>query len=198
MKRFGLSILPALVSALYLFSGPAHALVTIGPNPADFSIIEGPGVYTIINNSADWYIYSFAVSNPLAAGGAAFTTQPVWKTQITAVYNVGTGNVDPAFGYYDPFTYVAGGDLHTGPSGFSYDLGPGTSSSLFTFTGSVASEYEISVAAVDGRFSQAGIRGETILAAVPEPSTWAMLLLGFAGIGFMAYRRKSKPALMAA
>ena len=34
--------------------------------------------------------------------------------------------------------------------------------------------------------------------AVPEPSTWAMILLGFAGIGFMAYRRKSKPALMAA
>ncbi len=34
--------------------------------------------------------------------------------------------------------------------------------------------------------------------SVPEPSTWAMLLLGFAGIGFMAYRRKSKPALMAA
>jgi hypothetical protein len=34
--------------------------------------------------------------------------------------------------------------------------------------------------------------------AVPEPSTWAMMLLGFAGIGFMAYRRKSKPALMAA
>jgi PEP-CTERM motif len=35
-------------------------------------------------------------------------------------------------------------------------------------------------------------------AAVPEPSTWAMLLLGFAGLGFMAYRRKSKLELMAA
>jgi PEP-CTERM motif len=34
--------------------------------------------------------------------------------------------------------------------------------------------------------------------SVPEPSTWAMLLLGFAGIGFMAYRRKNKTALMAA
>jgi hypothetical protein len=34
--------------------------------------------------------------------------------------------------------------------------------------------------------------------AVPEPSTWAMMILGFAGIGFMAYRRKSKPALIAA
>ena len=33
---------------------------------------------------------------------------------------------------------------------------------------------------------------------VPEPSTWAMMILGFAGIGFMAYRRKSTPALMAA
>ena len=27
--------------------------------------------------------------------------------------------------------------------------------------------------------------------AVPEASTWAMLVLGFAGVGFMAYRRKS-------
>jgi hypothetical protein len=33
--------------------------------------------------------------------------------------------------------------------------------------------------------------------AVPEPSTWAMMILGFAGVGFMAYRRKSKPALIA-
>jgi PEP-CTERM motif len=38
----------------------------------------------------------------------------------------------------------------------------------------------------------------TLTAGVPEPSTWAMLLLGFAGVGFTAYRRKSKPALMAA
>jgi hypothetical protein len=36
------------------------------------------------------------------------------------------------------------------------------------------------------------------VASVPEPSTWAMMILGFAGVGFMAYRRKSKPALMAA
>jgi hypothetical protein len=36
------------------------------------------------------------------------------------------------------------------------------------------------------------------VAAVPETSTWAMMLLGFAGVGYMAYRRKSKPALMAA
>jgi CHRD domain len=44
-------------------------------------------------------------------------------------------------------------------------------------------------------FPNGEIRG--VLAAVPELSTWAMMLLGFAGVGFMAYRRKSKPALMA-
>jgi hypothetical protein len=32
-----------------------------------------------------------------------------------------------------------------------------------------------------------------VASAVPEPTTWAMMILGFAGIGFMAYRRKSKP-----
>ncbi|SHH49048.1 PEP-CTERM protein-sorting domain-containing protein [Bradyrhizobium erythrophlei] len=30
---------------------------------------------------------------------------------------------------------------------------------------------------------------------VPEPSTWAMMILGFFGVGVMAYRRKSKPTL---
>ena len=27
--------------------------------------------------------------------------------------------------------------------------------------------------------------------AIPEPSTWAMMLLGFAGLGFLGYRRRS-------
>ena len=32
--------------------------------------------------------------------------------------------------------------------------------------------------------------------AVPEPSTWAMMIVGFCGVGFLAYRRKNRgPAL---
>jgi outer membrane lipase/esterase len=55
----------------------------------------------------------------------------------------------------------------------------------------------------DQHFSAAGQQIEanyvfSLLGGVPEPSTWAMMILGFAGIGFMAYRRKAKPALMAA
>jgi hypothetical protein len=33
---------------------------------------------------------------------------------------------------------------------------------------------------------------------VPEPSTWTMMILGFAGVGYSAYRRKSKPTLTTA
>jgi hypothetical protein len=36
------------------------------------------------------------------------------------------------------------------------------------------------------------------VSAVPEPSTWAMMILGFAGIGFMAYRRKNAMSVNAA
>ncbi|MEO8320765.1 MAG: PEPxxWA-CTERM sorting domain-containing protein, partial [Bradyrhizobium sp.] len=34
-----------------------------------------------------------------------------------------------------------------------------------------------------------------VAGAVPEPSTWAMMILGFFGLGFVAYRRKSSSVL---
>ena len=37
-----------------------------------------------------------------------------------------------------------------------------------------------------------------VTSAVPEPSTWAMMILGFAGVGFMAYRRRNQSAALAA
>jgi hypothetical protein len=41
------------------------------------------------------------------------------------------------------------------------------------------------------------IRGQ-ITASVPEPSTWAMMILGFVGVGFMGYRRSRKSLAVAA
>ncbi len=34
--------------------------------------------------------------------------------------------------------------------------------------------------------------------AIPEPSTWAMMILGFAGVGFVGYRRAKKGRAMLA
>ncbi|MEH2515780.1 choice-of-anchor C domain-containing protein [Bradyrhizobium sp. AZCC 1610] len=40
--------------------------------------------------------------------------------------------------------------------------------------------------------------GDVSITAIPEPSTWAMMILGFLGVGFVAYRRKSEAALRVA
>ena len=45
-------------------------------------------------------------------------------------------------------------------------------------------------------FDTANLLGSvTVTNAVPEPSTWAMLILGFFGVGFVAYRRKREAPL---
>lgn len=52
----------------------------------------------------------------------------------------------------------------------------------------------------DGHFHgpfNPGFEGVSV-SAVPEPSTWAMMILGFAGVGFVAFRRRSHSAPNAA
>jgi hypothetical protein len=47
-------------------------------------------------------------------------------------------------------------------------------------------------------FSSTGNAFEfTLGSAIPEPSTWAMMALGFAGLGYAAFRRNSKKGQMA-
>lgn len=50
----------------------------------------------------------------------------------------------------------------------------------------------VSFTSDSGAFLTAGSVG-----AVPEPSTWTMMILGFCGVGFMAYRRRSSAILAA-
>jgi hypothetical protein len=57
------------------------------------------------------------------------------------------------------------------------DVGAGALGSIYTLTTDPESAF----------FATTGT-----VSAVPEPSTWAMMLIGFAGIGFMAYRRSRK------
>jgi hypothetical protein len=69
----------------------------------------------------------------------------------------------------------------------------------FAFCGGTGAGIVIEVAgAADPFQSMTGNQLIASVASVPELSTWAMMLLGFAGIGLMAYRRKSKSVFMAA
>ena len=94
------------------------------------------------------------------------------------------------------------GDKVKFTSGALTNLGP------FTLNGVTVSDFQFSVLGSgnyaggtwynpEGGTSTLQITAD-FTAPVPEPSTWAMMILGFAGVGFMAYRRKSKPALLAA
>jgi hypothetical protein len=53
---------------------------------------------------------------------------------------------------------------------------------------SVTEEYIITTGAAGGSGNS------TIIVGVPETSTWAMMIFGFLGVGFLAYRRKGTPS----
>jgi hypothetical protein len=56
--------------------------------------------------------------------------------------------------------------------------------------------YDISLAVFGGPYGNQQLAFvEERVSAVPEPSTWAMMILGFVGLGFMAYRGKSSATL---
>jgi hypothetical protein len=52
--------------------------------------------------------------------------------------------------------------------------------------------------AFDGDVNAVTVQIGPVVTAIPEPSTWAMMILGFCGLGFMAYRRKDRLAMTAA
>jgi hypothetical protein len=76
---------------------------------------------------------------------------------------------------------VGGGDFKNPPSSFAF--APLPSNGLYTLNFTVEN------------FAQNGGNPtglDVAVASVPEASTWAMMILGFLGLGFLGYRRSSK------
>jgi len=120
---------------------------------------------------------TFTFSSPISAFGMYITgLQTDLVPQETLTFS------DGATQTINTPTSTGGGGAFVGFT----DVGQSISSVTYNATNDI-------VALDDVRFGNA-----SAVSAVPEPSTWAMMLLGFAGLGFMAYRRKSEPALMAA
>ena len=196
--------LSVLAMAAILAVAPAHALtvdfsftgVLVAPVNG-FQVPIGQGTVTgqIVGLVADEanqtptaiYVTSYPamVSNP-------FTNWPTPTTNILLYSGVGTGIYGAG-----TFSVDAAGNL----SAVDFSESINTQQvSLFNFTLYIAGDDFI----IYNDGSDVGVSTDTatfttLSSAVPEPSTWAMMILGFVGIGFMAYRRKSsKPALLAA
>ncbi|SDJ62857.1 PEP-CTERM protein-sorting domain-containing protein [Bradyrhizobium lablabi] len=177
-------------NAVTQFSGPVQVPVssvnTVGQTVYSFNIDVSHGQSVNLDPAAALgYIFSIGVGNPNFAtvelpnlGMSHPYELYVWngtsfefKQDLAAdtLYNFGQGGISKF--------EILGIDPSLG-------LDPANSTAFVTqvtFTG-------------DGAFTGT----MTAITAVPEPSTWAMIIFGFAGIGFMAYRRKSRAALMTA
>jgi PEP-CTERM motif len=185
MKRFfGLRILSALLLG---------AATTMSAASASASVFN----YTVDGTYTNFGVFPATTSS--FTGTMTVTNSPA--DMVT-----GANIVTPDFG---TFNAIIGQSLSgTGYSvtlentanTFLFFLQLDTAATLFAGSGASITSGVLGVANCEDECVANGeIRSGTLtIAAVPEPSTWAMLLIGFAGIGFMAYRRKNKAALMAA
>jgi hypothetical protein len=81
---------------------------------------------------------------------------------------------------------IKGSDLAAPIAATGNQLGP-NSNAYITFSNLLFDEVILSSSGNSFEFSN-------VAAAAPEPATWAMMILGFMGIGFLAYRRKNTSA----
>ena len=128
----------------------------------------------------------FGLNNHTTAIGQSFNFGHVAAGDVLTFVDLVTGY---ATWYSDP-TMNGGNDNHV----YSTTVGANEA-----FAGSIAGTY---VAFEDLIFPNSDFNyfDHTFvfaISAVPEPSTWAMMILGFAGVGYMTYRRRKIASLAA-
>jgi hypothetical protein len=114
-------------------------------------------------------LYSFDLQS-INVSGAAATDVDFSSVWLTGTGIIGSILINPHAGSTDQFEHHALTDLALGAGTYTLNVA-GTRGTTATFTGNIS------------------------FAAVPEPGTWAMMLLGFGAVGF-AMRRRRTPALM--
>jgi PEP-CTERM motif len=217
MKKIGLSVLPAFVGiALSLSAWPALATIyqsntgLVSPGTT-ITFSEGGGAQeTPLGNNYGGTGVSFSgLFQDNGTNGAFSNTSPPDATNFNNQRGVaGPFEIDFAAAVRDAvFTFVT--NASSTPSIIQSFLGAtlvesaSVSSSttnpndIYGFTGS---DFDRIVVTPETAVNQAALIDNlefNVAAAVPEPSTWAMMILGFAGVGFMAYRRRHSAMLAA-
>jgi hypothetical protein len=194
---------PAGASTVVTLVGPGGPPLSGGP-PSSTVVIDGP-YSSAPFSSAD--PSTFITAEPISITGSLDLS--VFHPDVEHVYSldirvaVSGDGLGPLPGNIVIMYICASSAPGPGPCGGLMPVpGPvGLSNDFRTLTTSIV-EGGIGP---DGPFLYSGDIGTVVVTAtlpdgfyirgVPEPSTWAMLLIGFAGVGFAAYRRKNKMAL---
>jgi hypothetical protein len=145
----------------------------------DFSYTNSAGTF----GSGEVVTDDLSPANILSVTGASAYVNGVLQS-ITGLSTYASADNQTAFPDVPAFSF----------SGFSWSTADGDAYNLFWNATDTAYEVLQRSSRPDGVVPPSGIAVELQIAAVPELSTWAMMLLGFMGVGFVAYRRKQGPA----
>jgi PEP-CTERM motif len=196
-------------------TNPTTGVITLAPTTINGVVINGeiatstsPGTPDILNNSVlsvintnpfpisiDVIVSDTGFKGPVStfeAAGAG-TWQGTIGSTITMNWFVDPANTQGAVGGTTPGTMVATftNTATTLLDSFSNGNATGPFSTSGPFSMTIQSEYDLQP------FGQLINRGISEELTVPEPSTWAMVLLGFAGLGYAAFRRGAKTRVIA-
>jgi hypothetical protein len=185
MKRT-VSFSAFLVAMSLAFHGAANAAVLTVGQSAQVNYVPGPlgagtPPFSFIAIGLD-----FGIDNPVGPNEALSYSIYTPTNTLVVSGSAAAGNSSYTSGLFGALTESVFPATALATTSF-YVIVKDTQGS-FDLTGGQADLYNFS-----GGTSELGALG-TLASAVPESSTWAMMLLGFAGLGFMTYRRKSKPA----
>jgi hypothetical protein len=215
------SLLMATGLAWLALTGAASAaMVSLTPGPMDpqYFASEAAGQNGFTINGATWTnagggaeTEKGSLANVYAAP-LGMGTSPITGTTYMAVEGGGTematfatpqtslsfywGSIDGNGGNLNSLSismgalhvdrHAAGGDVRSGPK--RQPASP-LGNQLVSITGLAPF--------TTATFSSTANAFEFSLASVPEPSTWAMMAIGFAGLGYAAFRRNSKGRALA-
>jgi hypothetical protein len=201
----------ALMGVLAVPSGAQAAVLTVDLNDYASAVNSPSGqtlaTMTVMDLSGGGVSVSYALNSPAtffaSTGGGHITAAFNLDKTITAAAITDTTPSSPGFAKVIPVTGVPGG-AGSGFGNFTAGLQGdwnGTNNSFagpitFDVAGISVSDFVVNsngyFAVVDalGNRGTGEIGGKIgTVVGTPEPSTWAMLLLGFAGLGFAGYRK---------
>lgn len=85
------------------------------------------------------------------------------------------------------------GNISSAPGFYNFNLTTLGIEGFVTFSTDTAGSWNTGVNVLSDDQGNTGTwNGSAVVSGVPESSTWAMMLLGFGGLGFLAYRKAAK------
>ena len=144
--------------------------VYMGVDPGPYDGVEDT-YFGVINNSTKT-ISSFNVASTVGAQIAGFDGDGIDESGYLGIPH--NGNDSSGYG---------------GPNGFFTNISAGLDSLTVNFAPGIAA------GGTDVFSLEEPIALNTIVIGTPEPSTWAMMLIGFAGLAFAGYRKSKSNRL---